>query len=79
MGDVGIEHSLSFTVIGDTVNIASRLQGLTRELKTPLVVADAVLKQIGASASLPVRLTDLGERELRGRSGAIRIWTGQDS
>ena len=76
LGDVGTEHSLSFTVIGDTVNIASRLQGLTRELKTPLVVADAILKQIGGDlANLPLKLQDLGERELRGRSGAIRVWT----
>jgi class 3 adenylate cyclase len=29
---------MSFTIIGDTVNIASRLQGLTRDLATPLVV-----------------------------------------
>src|SRR5262249_5184048 len=43
MGDVGTEHSLSFTVIGDTVNVASRLQGLTRELKTPMVVSDAIV------------------------------------
>src|SRR6185436_17831090 len=66
LGDVGTEHSLAFTVSGDTVNIASRLQGLTRELKTPLVVADAVLRQIGGDpASLPVALQDRGERELR--------------
>ena len=74
MGDVGSEHTLAFTVIGDTVNIASRLQSLTRELKTPLVVADAVLKQIG-DGTLPVELKDQGERELRGRNRAIRIWT----
>jgi adenylate cyclase len=73
LGDVGSEHSLSFTVIGDTVNVASRLQGLTRELKTPLVVGDAVVQQIGAGA-LPVALQDQGERELRGRNAAIRIW-----
>jgi adenylate cyclase len=79
LGDVGTEHSLSFTVIGDTVNVASRLQSLTRELKTPLVVADAILTQIAGgrpvdTASLPLRLEDQGERELRGRSAAIRVW-----
>jgi len=76
MGDVGTEHSLSFTVIGDTVNVASRLQSLTRELSTPLVVADAILKQIGGEpAGLPVKLQDRGEHELRGRAGPLRIWT----
>jgi adenylate cyclase len=80
LGDVGTEHSLSFTVIGDTVNIASRLQSLTRELKTPLVVADAVVRQINRGQAdglieLPIELQDRGERELRGRSGPIRIWT----
>jgi adenylate cyclase len=80
LGDVGTKHSLAFAVIGDTVNIASRLQGLTRELKTPLVVADVILCQIGAGQSsdlavLPVKLQDRGERELRGRSAPVRIWT----
>jgi adenylate cyclase len=75
LGDVGSRHTLSFTVIGDTVNIASRLQGLTRELKTPLIVSDAVLQQIGGGTTA-VELKDRGEHELRGRSGAIRIWTG---
>jgi hypothetical protein len=35
MGDVSSDQGLSFRVIGDTVNTASRLQGLTRDLKTP--------------------------------------------
>jgi adenylate cyclase len=79
LGDVGSKHSMSFTVIGDTVNTANRLQALTRTLKTPLVVGDPLVDAIrgGSSettAALLSQLQDMGEQTLRGRSGPIRIW-----
>jgi adenylate cyclase len=82
LGDVGSEHSMAFTIIGDTVNTASRLQALTRTLETPLVVGEplvAVLRNGGSSgaAKLLVQLRDGGEQALRGRAGSIRIWTRQ--
>jgi adenylate cyclase len=80
LGDVGSAHSMSFTVIGDTVNTASRLQGLTRTLKTPLVVGGPLVNAVttgpsGAAAVLAGQLQDRGEQALRGRAGAVRIWT----
>ena len=80
LGDVGSEHGMSFTAIGDTVNTAARLQVLTRSLKTQLVVADAVVRAIQESspqiaAERIGRLEDLGEHSLRGRTSPVRIWT----
>jgi adenylate cyclase len=82
LGDVGSEHGMSFTAIGDTVNTAARLQVLTRSLKTQLVVGDAVVRAIQASspeiaAERIGRLEDLGEHSLRGRESPVRIWTGK--
>jgi adenylate cyclase len=80
LGDIGSAHSMAFTVIGDTVNTASRFQALTRTLETPLVVGEPLVKALRAApsasaAALLDRLQDRGEQALRGRAGSVRIWT----
>jgi adenylate cyclase len=84
IGDVGSEHSLSFTVIGDTVNTASRLQSLTRGLATPLVAGGPLIEAVRADpgddgAALVGQLEDQGEQTLRGRAGAVRVWSRKES
>jgi adenylate cyclase len=80
LGDLGSEHGMSFTVIGDTVNTASRLQDLTRTLETQLVAGDALVQAAVAvpadgATTILQRLRPAGERQQRGRSGAINVWT----
>ena len=85
IGDVGGGQSLSFTVIGDTVNTASRLQRLTRGLATSLVAGDPLVVAASEMLSSPeiagilTGLEDRGEHKLRGRSEPVRIWTRASS
>jgi adenylate cyclase len=79
IGDVGSERSMSFTVIGDTVNTASRLQALTRTLNTPLLVSDSIVKAAGRDpcdhlVRILDRLKDGGEQAVRGRNHSVRVW-----
>jgi len=80
VGDVGGGKAFSFTVIGDTVNIASRLQRLTRSLDTPLVAGGSIVSAAKGSLVPEVqdfldRLHDRGDQALRGRSEPVSIWT----
>jgi adenylate cyclase len=80
LGDLGNEHGMSFTVIGDTVNTTSRLQDLTRSLDTPLVVGNNLIERIGVASDAAVarvmrRLQPAGEQHLRGRASSIKVWT----
>lgn len=78
MGDIGGAHRLEFAVIGDTVNVASRLEHLTRELEARVVISgDVVAALPGGDAAHAVELREFrrdGLRPLRGRSGEVEVW-----
>jgi adenylate cyclase len=77
LGDIGGAERFEFAVIGDTVNVASRLERLTRELGCRLVVGDALIRRLraeGAAPDLAAGLVHLEPRALRGRSGRTGVW-----
>jgi adenylate cyclase len=76
LGDIGSERSMTFTVIGDTVNVASRLQALTREVGATLCASVDVIARAraeGIEARLVDDLQDLGEQSVRGREQPIGV------
>jgi len=73
LGDVGPARRLEFAVLGDTVNVASRLETATRALGCRIVCSDAVIARAGAQAA--VAFTRRPGLALRGRDGVIDVWT----
>lgn len=70
-GAVGDLARLEFTLLGDTVNVAARLQEESKQAKTPLVVSRELLEEAGED---PARWKKLADRPLRGRHADIQIY-----
>jgi class 3 adenylate cyclase len=71
-GNVGSLRRLEYTVYGDTVNTASRIEGLTKAMGGPILMAESTRAALLAP---PHDLRPLGEVEIRGRRSAVSLWT----
>jgi adenylate cyclase len=73
-GIIGTEKKLQYTIVGDTVNVASRLEGLSKELNSSIVLSERLVEASKGFTGVPP-VVAIGAAKIRGWVGEQTVYT----
>lgn len=73
---MGDSKRLEVTVISDVVNVASRLEGLTKEKGESILVSGEIVALLGSPGRFS--LEKIGSTTIRGRVQPVDVWAARD-